>query len=267
MMGQARNQEKMLTKEMRLRLKWMVGGWPTDSIGKLKSRRHVLWRHAWSPRTSLSSSAQAPAGLSLSLPETDRDWPAPGGPPCDRTISSPSLVPMASRPSRPLPTPPGPVNPLGGPDHSHIYSLANPYRTPLPRPPYTPLGLSLPVDDEPPTATLRGGTLLHKGFYDLLALIPTPSPSRFLWAAGADPAPDALAGPRYEDLPELNDVPPVKFAPPTVKLPSPGPVSPKKGKRISKDMVSKPMGFVYVCDHCTSPSLASTLGQPFSACI
>jgi hypothetical protein len=29
-------------------------------------------------------------------------------------------------------------------------------------------------------------------------------------------------------------------------LPSSGPVLPKKGRRISKDMVSKPMGFVYV---------------------
>ena len=36
---------------------------------------------------------------------------------------------MASRPSRPLPTPPGPVNPPGGWDHDHICSLAYPYRT------------------------------------------------------------------------------------------------------------------------------------------
>lgn len=31
-----------------------------------------------------------------------------------------------------------------------------------------------------PPGTLCGGTLLHKGFYGLLALIPTPSPSQFL---------------------------------------------------------------------------------------
>ena len=156
-------------------------------------------------------------------------------------LLAPSLVPMATRPSRPLPVPPGPVNPLGGPYHN-IYSLSNPYHNPLPRPPYT----AVPVDDQPPAATLRGGTLLHKGFYDLLTLIPTPSPSRFLWGANADPTPDAVAGPRYEDLPDSNPVPPIKSTPPSVSLPSSGPVLPKKGRRISKDMVSKPMGFVYV---------------------
>jgi protein-serine/threonine kinase len=150
---------------------------------------------------------------------------------------------MASRPSRPLPTPPGPVNPLATPDHDHIYSPAYPYRIPLSRPEYPP-GPSLLVDEERPAATLRGGTLLHKGFYDLLALIPTPSPSRILWGAGADPPPDVVAGPRYEDLPESNNAPSVKFAPPAVDLPSPGPVSSKKARRISKDMVSKPTGFV-----------------------
>jgi len=163
---------------------------------------------------------------------------------------------MASRPSRPLPTPPGPVYPLNASDLASIYSPANPYRTPFPHPPNA--GPSLPVDEERPAATLRGGTLLHKGFYDLLALIPTPSPSRFLWGASADPPPDVVAGPRYEDLPESNHVPPVKFAPPAVSLPSTSPVSSKNGRRISKDMVSKPMGFVYVCDRCTSHLLAST---------
>jgi len=176
---------------------------------------------------------------------------------------------MASRPSRPLPTPPGPVNILSGPDHDHIYSLAYPYRIPLSRPEYRTPGPNLPVDEERPAATLRGGTLLHKGFYDLLALIPTPSPSRFLWGAGADPPPppDAVAGPRYEDIPEPNNAPSVKSAPPAVSLPSPGPVPSKKARRISKDMVSKPTGFVYVYDHCTSPSLSLNSNQPFSACI
>jgi len=184
-------------------------------------------------------------------------------------IAGPISSPMASRPSRPLPTPPGPVNPPSGSDHDHIYSLAYPYRTPLSRPQYRPPGPNLPVDEEPPAATLRGGTLLHKGFYDLLALIPTPSPSRFLWGASADPhgPPDAVAGPRYEDLPESNNAPSVKFAPPAVSLPSPGPVSSKKARRINKDMVSKPTGFVYVYDHRTSPSLSLNLNQPFSTCI
>ena len=175
---------------------------------------------------------------------------------------------MASRPSRPLPTPPGPVNLLGGLDHDHIYPLAYPYRTSLSRPEYRPPGPNLPVDEErPAAATLRGGTLLHNGFYDLLALIPTPSPSRFLWGASADPPPDVVAGPRYEDILESNNARSVKYTPPTVSLPSPGPVPSKKARRISKDMVSKPTGFVYVYDHCTSPSLSLNLNQPFSACI
>jgi protein-serine/threonine kinase len=182
-------------------------------------------------------------------------------------MASPSSSPMASRPSRPLPTPPGPVYPPSGSDHDHIYSLAYPYRTPLSRPEYRPLGPNLPVDEEPPAGTLRGGTLLHKGFYDLLALIPTPSPSRFLWGANADPPPDAVAGPRYEDLPGSNNTTSVKFSPPAVSLPSPGPVSSKNARRISKDMVSKPTGFVYVYDHRTSPSLSLNSNQPFSACI
>ena len=51
----------------------------------------------------------------------------------------------------------------------------------------------------------------------------------------ADPPPDAVAGPRYEDLPESNNATSVKFAPPAVSLPSPGPVSSKKARRTSKD--------------------------------
>ncbi|KAN0132106.1 hypothetical protein V8E53_010143 [Lactarius tabidus] len=113
---------------------------------------------------------------------------------------------MANRPSRPLPTPPVPVYPLSGADHNDIYSsFANPYHSSNPHPPF---GLPSPTprtDDGPPPGTLRGGTLLHKGFYDLLALIPTPSPSRFLWGANADPSPEAVAGPRYEDLPGHNN--------------------------------------------------------------
>lgn len=181
-------------------------------------------------------------------------------------ISSPFPLSITSRPSRPLPTPPGPVIPLSTTDHDHIYP-AYPYRATISRPNFRPLGPSPPLDEEQPAATLRGGTLLHKGFYDLLALIPTQSPSRILWGAGADPQPpDVVAGPRYEDLPESNNAPSVNFAP-TVSIPSPGPVSSKKARRISKDMVSKPTGFMYVHDHCTSPSLNLISNQPFSACI
>jgi len=180
--------------------------------------------------------------------------------------ASPFPFSTVTRPSRPLPTPPAPVIPLDSSGHDHIYSPAYPYRAPLSRPDYRAPGPSLPLDEERPAATLRGGTLLHKGFYDLLALIPTPSPSRILWGAGAD-LPDEVAGPRYEDLPESNNPTSVNFAPPAVSLPSPGPVSSNKARRISKDMVSKPTGFVYVYDHCTSPSLSLNSKQPFSACI
>jgi protein-serine/threonine kinase len=103
---------------------------------------------------------------------------------------------MANRPSRPLPTPPVPVYPLSGADHNDIYSsFANHYHSSNPHPPF---GLPSPTprtDDGPPPGTLRGSTLSHKGFYDLLALIPTPSPSRFLWGESADPALEAVAGP------------------------------------------------------------------------
>lgn len=141
---------------------------------------------------------------------------------------------MAAR--RPLPTPPG--SPIAA--RPSQYALSRPDDVYSPHP-YYASPYSYPPDhdvyDQPPT-TLPGGTLLHKGFYDLLAMIPTPSPSRLLW--GTPPSEPVLAGPRYEDL-----------APAPTR--TGGPVSPvvnpahaKKGRRISKDMVSRPTGFVYV---------------------
>ncbi|KAG9316382.1 kinase-like domain-containing protein [Chiua virens] len=65
----------------------------------------------------------------------------------------------------------------------------------------------------------RNVTLLHKGFYDLLAMIPTPSPSRlFQWSS--------------------NQSSTMIVAPPTSPL--------KKNRRISKDMVSSPTSFVHL---------------------
>ena len=195
------------------------------------------WRHAVTSRRTtrgaFSGQLPVPSPATCILPRT--------GPSRD-----PSRA-MANRPPRPLPTPPVPVYPLSGADHNDMYSFANPYHSSNPHPPF---GLPDPIprtDDGPPPGTLRGGTLLHKGFYDLLALIPTPSPSRFLWGGSADPAPEAVAGPRYEDLSGPNNSLLGNVSPPIANSPSSGPVSPKKGKRISKDMVSKPMGFVYVC--------------------
>jgi protein-serine/threonine kinase len=137
---------------------------------------------------------------------------------------------MAYLNRRPLPAPP--------PDHPYSPSPDTPYQTDpyldsYPYPPYIPRNPYRQYDE--PTTTLRGGTLLHKGFYDLLALIPTPSPSRFFWGA---PAPEpVVAGPRYEDQ---------SPRPPPTSSMSPSPPSARKGRRISKDMVSKPTGFVYV---------------------
>lgn len=96
--------------------------------------------------------------------------------------------------------------------------------------------------DEAPT-TLRGGTILHKGFYDLLALIPsTPSPSRLFWRA--QPV-EPVAGPRYEDIPPdgRNNAKPVTESPPIALSNATPPIKNLKAKRISKDMVSRPTDF------------------------
>ncbi|TFK44419.1 kinase-like domain-containing protein [Crucibulum laeve] len=147
---------------------------------------------------------------------------------------------MASPARRQLPTPPAP--PMGARPNEHalprpsdIYSLNNPYFSPYAYPPYSPH----PPDlyDEPATTSLPAGTFLHKGFYDLLAMIPTPSPSRLIWGNPNPPPPPPpsepiVAGPRYEDQPTS----------PTQGIRA----MPKKGRRISKDMVSKPTGFVHL---------------------
>lgn len=86
------------------------------------------------------------------------------------------------------------------------------------------------------TSSIPVGTFLHKGFYDLLAMIPTPSPSRLLWGSPRPDEEQVVAGPRYEEI-----FPPANAA---VKA------MPKKGRRVSKDMVSKPTGFVYVISPC-----------------
>lgn len=138
--------------------------------------------------------------------------------------------------------------PMGYP-HNH-YTLSRPPDLYSPSSPYYGYyGASPdPWREREPNTTLRGGTLLHKGFYDLMSMIPTPtSPSRLLqqWTA---PSPDnsILAGPRYEEI----------GAGPSAAnggLPSSPPQSPRRGRRISKDMVSKPTGFVYVLRHTSAP--------------
>lgn len=135
---------------------------------------------------------------------------------------------------------------------SDIYSLSNPYFSPYSYPSSSPQPPGL--YDDAPTTTLRGGTLLHKGFYDLLAMIPTPSPSRLLWGSPAAAPEPIIAGPRYEEIAPAQTV----RGKPLLGSPlSAPPIPAKKTRRISKDMVSKPTGFVYVfgCRICFSAKL------------
>ncbi|TFY69168.1 hypothetical protein EVJ58_g585 [Rhodofomes roseus] len=101
----------------------------------------------------------------------------------------------------------------------------------------------MPYPDEHPSM-LRGGTLLHKGFYDLLSMIPT-TPSRMFWRDEQEP----IAGPRYEDTASQEAEAPRRPAEgPSFPVPT-SPTSPTRnlrGRKISKDMVSKPVGFVHL---------------------
>lgn len=142
--------------------------------------------------------------------------------------------------NHPLPRAPGPLPSRSTPQTVfHADNGPNYYPYPYPNSNQPRARIPQSIYDEPPTSTLRGGTLLHKGFYDLLSMIPTPSPSRFFW--GPPPAaPESepiLAGPRYEEI--------LPAQPSAARTP----LSPKKARRISKDMVSKPTGFVYVTFH------------------
>jgi hypothetical protein len=69
-------------------------------------------------------------------------------------------------------------------------------------------------------------------------MIPTPSPSSLIWGTPSPPPPPStdpvIAGPRYEDIGPSSTRPVAPLA------------STRKGRRISKNMVSKPTGFVYV---------------------
>ena len=106
---------------------------------------------------------------------------------------------------------------------SDLYPLNSPYYTPYA---YSPSAYHPPeFYEEPTTTSVPTGTFLHKGFYDLLAMIPTPSPSRLLWKSTPSPSVEFVAGPRYEDQESKKPMP-------------------KKGRRVNKDMVSNPTGFV-----------------------
>ena len=139
-----------------------------------------------------------------------------------------------------------------------INLYAHPYPTlydqPIPGQYYSPSpnvhSPSPPAPRPQGSSILPGGMMLHKGFYDLLALIPTTATtaSRFLWGT---PQEETLSGPRYDQLPVQANRPKTDVNMPRNTPPgqhtSP-PTSPtnnlKKTRRISKDMVSKPTRFV-----------------------
>ncbi|KAG8932846.1 hypothetical protein FRC03_000163 [Tulasnella sp. 419] len=108
-----------------------------------------------------------------------------------------------------------------------------------------------PVFAPPASApAVPAGTILHKGFFDLLALIPsTPvgqTVSRF-WSGVTAQQDNTMAGARYETIPPPVS-PPTSPTTPKVMAPTSPPTSAplKKGRRISKDMISKPTGFVHL---------------------
>ncbi|KAJ7141466.1 hypothetical protein C8R44DRAFT_867086 [Mycena epipterygia] len=72
-------------------------------------------------------------------------------------------------------------------------------------------------------------------------MIPTPSPSRLIWGVPAAEDP-GLAGPRYEEIRPLAP-PPSGLA---ARQVSPQSTPARKTRRISKDMVSRPTGFVHL---------------------
>ena len=158
--------------------------------------------------------------------------------------------------SRPLPTPP--ISPGEGYWRNDYLDPGNELGSPYyPFHPFQSYGVTPTTQFSDHPTTLRGGTMLHKGFYDLLALIPsTPSPSRFFWPTRAPQDPEPVAGPRYE---EIQCTPPKSLP---VQAPSSPPPPLRKGRRISKDMVSKPTGFVYVLQNISGSSFTHTLSQP-----
>lgn len=152
---------------------------------------------------------------------------------------------MAYASRRPLPTPPvnthgvydyngGQRSPVSSADAYHPYNNHHPWSYPPFYMPYRP------QEDDAPRTTLTGGTLLHKGFYDLLALA-TPVASRFLGFAGNTTVSQLNAGPRYEDIKSGE---PPKVVNTVHDVPASTPGAPKKGRRIAKDMIGNPTGFV-----------------------
>ncbi|KAG7098827.1 hypothetical protein E1B28_000731 [Marasmius oreades] len=143
---------------------------------------------------------------------------------------------MYSSGRRPLPTPPS----KGFNKYSN-YPLGRPTDL-YPTNPYYSSHAPDNAYDQPSSSALPAGTLLHKGFYDLLSMIPTPSPSRLLWNNSQAPVETVVAGPRYEDMAPAGAI----SGGPSYPASTPLSLVPRKGRRISKDMVSNPTGFVHL---------------------
>lgn len=106
----------------------------------------------------------------------------------------------------------------------------------------------------------RNSTLVHRGFYDLLSLVPGTAGVGVGTRRGNVnniwPYDELVAGQRYEDIPIGRPAPAPPpggtyaratgnaASPPTLPTRAQEPTSPKGKRRISKDMVSRPMGFV-----------------------
>lgn len=154
----------------------------------------------------------------------------------------------------------------------------------IPYPPFLSPNVAPAMASPVTASSQRNSALMHGGFYDLLSLVPsTPGVgvgnrnggSRFGGGRDAEQR-DFIAGPRYEDYPQTpaSPVSPSRPKAPPAPTRSYGldwaynyysgsppasppisppratrryeepPVSPRGKRRISKDMVSRPMGFV-----------------------
>jgi protein-serine/threonine kinase len=139
------------------------------------------------------------------------------------------------------------------------------------------------VDEAGPSGTSRGtlprGTVLHKGFYDLLSILPNTASQLRAWKVPGnnDDEDHIIAGPRYDEIPPPPETPPKApspqqagpprglfdrvsailppLEPQTTRLAAsisayfaspPSPTAPTRPRRISKDMISSPTGFMYV---------------------
>ncbi|KAJ6484950.1 hypothetical protein DFH09DRAFT_396991 [Mycena vulgaris] len=90
-------------------------------------------------------------------------------------------------------------------------------------------------------------------------MIPIPSPSRLIWGAPAAEEPGLLAGPRYD---QIKSAAPPASGPPARQLSlSSNPSPARKGRRISKDMVSRPTGFVHLVHASDADQFEALLGR------